>query len=220
MEKLGIPNNYKKQLVSIMPTFYSFQKIIFQFVPSADSFQKRSSFLRVLLLSCYLLYQLGLSSMISLHQVIDLSLWFILFKHIISSCINKEIVNLQSRPEIDEDSVSSLLRFMQTFLMVLTYDGELLLNCSLFPYFQEFLLHHSVLSLLSSKNVRILTWYFTCIRYLSFHNEELLQHTYSMNTTFLIQFIQGCQDQEIPLGCNCVRVLFPREYWTDDKYYL
>lgn len=78
MEKLGIPNNYKKELVSIMPAFSSFQRIIFQFILSADSFQKQSSFLRVLLLSCYLLYQLGLSSMISLDQVIDLSLWFIL----------------------------------------------------------------------------------------------------------------------------------------------
>lgn len=78
MEKLGIPNNYKKELVSIMPAFSSFQRIIFQFILSSDSFQKQSSFLRILLLSCYLLYQLGLSSMISLDQVIDLSLWFIL----------------------------------------------------------------------------------------------------------------------------------------------
>lgn len=125
-------------------------------------------------------------------------------------------MHLQSKVLIEENSISSLLRLMQTFLMVLTYDGELLLNCSLFPYFQEFLLHQSVLSLLDSKDVRILTWYYSCVRYLSFHNEDLLLHTYSMNTTFLIHFIQKCKDTEIPLGCNCVRVLFPREYGIDD----
>lgn len=126
--------------------------------------------------------------------------------------MNKEITRLP--PDPSTDCISSLLRLLQTLLTVLTHNGELLLNCSLFPHIQSFLTHPSTLSLLATSDVKVITWYFTCIRYLSYHNETLLDRTYSMNTTLLIQFIQSCKEQEIPLACNCVRVLFPRQFFS------
>lgn len=209
MEQSGIPSEFKKTLVNSLSTINSFQCILVQLIQANHSLQEQSSFIRILLLSSYLFFELGISTTISLPQAIDLSLAFLLSQ--INSFLSKSATNETVDETVDETILACLLRLLQTVLMVLTHNGVLLLNVSLFPLFQSFLLHSKLLAIPFSTNIKLITWYFSCIRYLSYHNETLMDETPSIHTTLLLQFLDSCQEQEIPLACNCIRVLFPRK---------
>ena len=213
MEQSGIPSEFKKSLVNSLSTINSFQCILIQLIKTNQTLQEQSSFIRILLLSSYLLFELGISTSISLSQAIDLSLSFILsqINSFLSNSSTNNPTNETVDETVDETTLSCLLRLLQTVLMVLTHNGVLLLNLSLFPLFQSFLLHSKLLSIPFSTNIKLITWYFSCIRYLSYHNETLMDETPSIHTTFLLQFLESCQEQDIPLACNCIRVLFPRK---------
>lgn len=209
MEQSGIPSTFKKSLVHSLPVINSFQSILLQLIHSNSSLQQQSSFIRILLLSSYLLFELGISTIVSLPQAIELSLAFLLSQ--IKLFLDTTSTNETANETANETTVPSLLRLLQTLLMILTHNGVLLLNVSLFPLFQSFLLHPYLLTIPFSADIKLITWYFTCIRYLSYRNDSLNNETPSVHTTLLLQFIENCQEDEIPLACNCIRVLFPRK---------
>lgn len=207
MERSGIPNNFKKEFVKQMPTFTSFQHALVQLLSSSHSTDEQTSFLRILLLSSYVLTQLGLHSSISLHDTLDLTLRYCLSTSITSSFLNNAILHLPSDPA--PALLSSLLRLLQTLLLVLTHSGELLLHSTLFPHLSQ-LLALPATQELALQDFKTTTWYFTCIRYFSFPNNSFSPPL--IPTFSILEFLQTCDASAIPLACNGVRVLFPRQY--------
>lgn len=73
MEKAGIPHSFKSSLLSLLPTFFTFQRVLLQAVSQSTDAIQQLGLMRVLLLSSYLLHRVGFSSSISLVDSIDLS---------------------------------------------------------------------------------------------------------------------------------------------------
>ena len=73
MEKAGIPHSFKSNLLSLLPTFFNFQRVLLQAVSQSTDAIQQLGLMRVLLLSSYLLHRVGFSSSISLVDSIDLS---------------------------------------------------------------------------------------------------------------------------------------------------
>ena len=73
MEKAGIPHSFKSNLLSLLPTFSTFQCVLLQAVSQSTDAIQQLGLMRVLLLSSYLLHRVGFSSSISLVDSIDLS---------------------------------------------------------------------------------------------------------------------------------------------------
>ena len=73
MEKAGIPHSFKSGLLSLLPTFFTFQRVLLQAVSQSTDAIQQLGLMRVLLLSSYLLHRVGFSSSISLVDSIDLS---------------------------------------------------------------------------------------------------------------------------------------------------
>mgnify|MGYP007034330504 FL=1 len=73
MEKAGIPHSFKSNLLSLLPTFFTFQRVLLQAVSQSTDAIQQLGLMRVLLLSSYLLHCVGFSSSISLVDSIDLS---------------------------------------------------------------------------------------------------------------------------------------------------
>ena len=150
MERTGDFHDFKRQIVELVPQISTFQQAFLQMIGQTSSASESAALIRVLLLSSYLLLRIGLHSFIPLEDLIDLSL-----------CFFKEHMN-------DDALLSELLRLLQTLLMVMTRNGELMLNCDLFPYLMRFLTSETVLQQVSRGDLRIQSWYFVCIDYLSF----------------------------------------------------
>ena len=73
MEKAGIPHSFKSNLLSLLPTFFTFHRVLLQAVSQSTDAIQQLGLMRVLLLSSYLLHRVGFSSSISLVDSIDLS---------------------------------------------------------------------------------------------------------------------------------------------------
>lgn len=73
MEKAGIPHSFKSNLLSLLPTFFTFQRVLLQAMSQSTDPIQQLGLMRVLLLSSYLLHRVGFSSSISLVDSIDLS---------------------------------------------------------------------------------------------------------------------------------------------------
>ena len=195
MERTGDFHDFKRQIVELLPQISTFQQVFLQMIDQTSNASESAALLRVLLLSSYLLLRIGLHSFLPLEDLIDLSLCFI-----------KEQMN-------NEALLSELLRLLQTLLMVLTRSGELMLNCDLFPYLTRFLTSQTVLQQVSRGDLRIQSWYFVCVDYLSFDPS----HSASVSTfpprDSLLRGLESTEIASIPLGCNCARALLPRQ-WT------
>lgn len=195
MERTGDFHDFKRQIVELLPQISTFQQALLQMVGQTSNPSESAAIIRVLLLSSYLLLRIGLHSSLPLEDLIDLSL-----------CFLKEHMN-------NEDLLSDLLRLLQTLLMVLTRSGELMLNCDLFPYLTQFLTRETVIQQISRGDLRLQSWYFVCVDYLSF---DPLHHTSVSTFPSRDSLLNGLKSGElasIPLGCNCVRALLPRQ-WT------
>ena len=73
MEKAGIPHSFKSNVLSLLPTFSMFQRVLLQAVSQSTDAIQQLGLMRILLLSAYLLHRVGFSSTISLTDAIDLS---------------------------------------------------------------------------------------------------------------------------------------------------
>ena len=119
----------------------------------------------------------------------------------------KEIENL---PALSDEHITSLLRFLQTLLLCLTRNGELLLNCDLFPALVIFLQSDRVKKVVEKGDVKVLSWYTVTCTYLSYNrgNDDVWG---AAHTEQLLAALSQWDAPTIPIGCNCVRALFPRE---------
>lgn len=73
MEKAGIPHSFKSNLLSLLPSFFTFQRVLLQAMSQSTDAIQQLGLMRILLLSAYLLHRVGLSSSVSLTDTIDLS---------------------------------------------------------------------------------------------------------------------------------------------------
>ena len=201
MERTGDFHDFKRQIVELVPQISTFQQAFLQMIGQTSSASESAALIRVLLLSSYLLLRIGLHSFIPLEDLIDLSL-----------CFFKEHMN-------DDTLLSELLRLLQTLLMVMTRNGELMLNCDLFPYLTRFLTSETVLQQVSRGDLRVQSWYFVCIDYLSFDPSHQTSVSTLPQRDSLLQGLESTEITSIPLGCNCVRALLPRQWnWGFGPY--
>lgn len=110
------------------------------------------------------------------------------------------------------DAIPAALQVMQSVLTVLTRGGELLLNVDLFPQFEAFLHDSSVMEIVRNAPISVKTWYFMCLRYLSFDSRPSAECTDDIDSTLLLNALDTFTSAEIPIGCNCVRAVFPRDW--------
>jgi hypothetical protein len=110
----------------------------------------------------------------------------------------------------DKEFAVETLRFLQTLLMILTHDGELLLNCELFPYLISFLNQPHIQELILSDKLTVVTWYNVCVRYLSFVPNSFSMKLPESYDTPCMEVLNHPESQSIPLLCNCIRSDFPR----------
>lgn len=207
MEKMGIPHAFKSSFLSVIPTLSSFHRVILQAISQTTDIVQRLGLLRVLLLSSYLLHRLGFRCSLSLVDMIDCSLAFASLRRIRHSVVWKEIENPSA---LSDEHITSLLRFLQTLLLCLTRNGELLLNCDLFPALVVFLQSDRVKRVIEEGDVKVLSWYTVTCTYLSYNrgNDDTLRVAH---TEPLLAALSQWDAPTIPIGCNCVRALFPRE---------
>lgn len=115
--------------------------------------------------------------------------------------------------------IPTILRLSQTVLTVLTRNGELLLNRDLFPYFMQFLAHTQVMDFVNhTAPISVKTCHAVCMHYLDYIPPELEREDIGLDRDGFVEFISTCMNEnvlseKIVVGCNCVRVLFPRD-WT------
>ena len=109
------------------------------------------------------------------------------------------------------DLLTHLLRFLQTLFLCLSRNGELLLNCDLFPSVRSFLHSMPVAALLASDDARVASWYTVVSTYLSFHRGDETP----VPPGVLLPPLTNWDAASIPIACNCVRALFPRECVTN-----
>ena len=109
------------------------------------------------------------------------------------------------------DLLTHLLRFLQTLFLCLSRNGELLLNCDLFPSVLSFLRSAPVAALLASDDARVASWYTVVSTYLSFPRGDETP----VPPGVLLPPLTNWDAASIPIACNCVRALFPRECVTN-----
>ena len=195
MERTGDFHDFKRQIVDLLPQISSFQQLFLQLIAQSTNPSESAAIIRILLLSSYLLLRIGLQTAISLEDLIDLSLCFI-----------KEHTQ-------NDAMLEDLLRLLQTLLMVLTRNGELMLNCDLFPYLTQFLTNETVIERVKCGDLRLQSWYFVCTDYLSFDPLTHFHVSTIPSRESLLQAFETTEISAIPLGCNCARALLPR-LWT------
>lgn len=195
MERAGESNPFKQKLAEQLFQISFFQRLLLKMLEQNSNRSETAAIIRILLLSAYLLTQIGFHSSIPLEDLIDLSISYI------------------KAQQNEIDLLPDLLRLLQTLLMVLTRNGELLLNCDLFPYLVLFLSRSEVVERVEKGDERILSWYVVCATYLSFNSENNLFCTVSPFRDRLLSALNSDTHLPIPLGCNCVRALFARQWF-------
>ena len=96
--------------------------------------------------------------------------------------------------------------------MVLTRNGELLLNQDLFPYLIRFLCDEHIQDVVSKGDMTVKSWHAVCLLYLSFLPPNIPDPSIPIDFQSLLDYLEDCEGSNIPIGCNCIRVLFPREW--------
>lgn len=202
---MGICSDFKKRLLAELPSIHFCQTAILQTLSSLPP-SRAAPFLRLLLSSAFLLHRGGLRGHVPIADAIDLTLSSFSHHSFMSSFIEEIATNREV------DAIPAALQVMQSVLTVLTRGGELLLNVDLFPQFEAFLHDSSVMEIVRNAPISVKTWYFMCLRYLSFDSRPSAQCTDDIDSTLLLNALDTFTSAEIPIGCNCVRAVFPRDW--------
>lgn len=202
---MGICSDFKKRLLTELPSLHFCQTALLQTLSSLPP-SRAAPLLRLLLSSAFLLHRGGLRGRIPIADVIDLALSS--FSH--TPFTNRFIEEVATNRVVD--AIPSALQVMQSVLTVLTRGGELLLNIDLFPHFETFLHDRDVMEIVRNAPISVKTWYFVCLRYLSFDSRPTAQYADDIDSTLLLSTLETLTSAEIPIGCNCVRAVFPRDW--------
>ena len=202
---MGICSDFKKRLLTELPSIHFCQTALLQTLSSLPP-TRAAPLLRLLLSSAFLLHRGGLRGHVPIADVIDLALSSVSRKRFMIRFIEEIATNRVV------DTIPAAFQVMQSVLTVLTRGGELLLNVDLFPHFETFLHDRDVVEIVRNAPISVKTWYFVCLRYLSFDSRPTAQCTDDIDSTLLLNALDTFTSAEIPIGCNCVRAVFPRDW--------